>query len=191
MVPMTGSSWPSNSGEPLMTSDGIGMGRLCVPVALLNYLARRADKPERVLATLLNLNSPGRSHCIPSSGDVHQNLRPCVLEAMTVISFRGQDVEASIIGKEWTVHASADHTDLTLARLPHAVRALAGHGPLCEKFDFAFLPRELDIETIMDRGPGVRIRCQPITTNVGLALESAKQGLDDVCGAVSGSDGVS
>lgn len=174
-----------------MTSDGFGSAQLRVPVALLNYLTGRADDPLHVLATQLMLTSPGRSHCIPSASDVHQNLRSCPLGAMTVISFRGDDVEASIIGKDWTVHASSDHTDLTLARLPHAARALAGHGLLCEKFEIAFLPRELQIEMIMDRGPGVRIRCQPILINARFPPESANQCLNDVCGAVSGSTGAS
>ncbi|WP_126848864.1 hypothetical protein [Sphingomonas sp. TF3] len=164
---------------------------LRVPTALLNYLARRCDAPAGLIATVLKLSSPGRSHCIPASGDPHNNLRPCVLNATTIIASRGQDIEATIIGDGWAVHADSTHTDLTLAVLPHVARASTGRGLLCDKFDFAFLPRELEIEAIIDRGAGALIRCQPLTTLLATTHKAPDEGLNDVCGAVSGSDGAS
>ncbi|MGK2911524.1 MAG: hypothetical protein ACSLE1_17235 [Sphingobium sp.] len=157
----------------------------------MNYLARRCDHPDRLLATLFRLASPGRSQSISSFGDIHLNIRPCALGAITVIGFQGQHIEASIIGKSWSIHADSSHTDVTLAYLPHSARAFTERSLLCEKFDIAFLPRELEIEMSTDIGPGVRISCQPITAKLELAPKSADQGLNDVWGAVSGSDAAS
>lgn len=187
---MTGSSASSSSSD---VSGGTGRLRrsattqIHVPDTLLNYLARRCDAPDSVLAYFFRQDAPGRKHSLSSKGDVHLGVRPCSLSATTVITFSGPDVKASIVSKDWTITAGPDSTDLIQANTTFTVRAFLPERLLVEYFEPEFLPRTLKVKEVIDRGRGALIRCQALCTTIELALPDVEQCLDDVSARVSGS----
>lgn len=66
-------------------------------------------------------------------------------------------------------------------------KARASHGLLRNKFDIPLLRRDLKIRELLDHDPGVRIRCQPIISDLAFASPQGNYGLSDVFGHVSGS----
>ncbi|WP_331012764.1 hypothetical protein [Sphingomonas sp.] len=166
-----------------------------VPEALRRYLARRCGHVDALLADLLRDNPVGRTLSIPAVADVYRGIDTCSLGVTTLLRHLQSAVEITLVLKNdvipsvgrLAVHAGATSTDLVLPHLFDSWRASVSHGLLRDKFGIPFLRPELVIEELVDEGAGVRIRCQPVVTNLDLADPTGDQGLHDAYGHVSGS----
>ena len=159
-----------------------------VPAVILKYLAHRCDAPDRILLAILSSVSQHQSYSIPSSSEVHLGLTPCALGATMVITVRDEGIEASIIAVDWMVSANRSFTEVTLRNLPQSARSSLKGKRLSKVFESNFLPQELRIQSVASRGPGATMRCQAAVADVKLMPTESDQSLDDVCGAVSGSN---